>query len=191
MNNSVDFSDKTDEEIAQQVQMGKIGLYGILMQRYEAKLSRYGKKFFSNRDDVDDIIQQVFIKAYSNIQSFDTSRRFSPWVYRIAHNEIVNHLKKSKNAALPFFDPDTIFPHPVAKENPFNDSQKREMAELVEKCLEKIDMRYREPVILYFFEDLSYQEISDVMKIPVSTVGVRISRAKALIKELCDTNKIF
>jgi RNA polymerase sigma-70 factor (ECF subfamily) len=180
--NNNGFPDLTDEEVAGRVQDGNVELYEILMQRYEAKLSRYARKFLSNREDIEDVIQQVFIKTYSNIQSFNVSMRFSPWIYRIAHNELVNALKKKKNAALPFFDADTIFPHPVANENPSSDSEKRELAELMAQCLDKLDIKYREPLILYFLEELSYKEISDILQIPIATVGVRINRAKEKLK---------
>ena len=180
----------TDEETARRVQKGKIGLYEILMLRYEAKLSRYARKFLSNSEDIEDIIQQVFIKAYTNIQSFDATRRFSPWIYRIAHNEIVNALKKNKNASLPLFDPDTFFPHPIAKENPQKDSEQKEMAEMIEGCLGKLDIKYREPIVLYYLEELSYREISDILKIPIVTVGVRINRAKERIRQICQDNQL-
>jgi RNA polymerase sigma-70 factor (ECF subfamily) len=82
----------TDEQIAVRVQSGEQELFGALMERYEPKLSRYGRKFLASPDNIDDIVQDVFISAYQNIQSFDLTRRFSPWIYRIAHNAYVNAL---------------------------------------------------------------------------------------------------
>jgi RNA polymerase sigma-70 factor (ECF subfamily) len=59
------------------------------------------------------------------------------------------------------------------------------MQKIIDQCLDKLEPKYREPIILYFFENLSYQEISDILEIPVSTVGVRIKRAKEKIKNFC------
>jgi len=73
---------------------GDIEVFGILLDRYEQKLSRYGKKFLSRKEDIEDIVQDVFVSAYQNIQSFDSTQRWSPWIYRIAHNALVNALRK-------------------------------------------------------------------------------------------------
>ena len=87
-------SEQEDEIIAALVQSGQSVLFGVLVKRYEEKMRRYARKFLSNDDDKKDIVQEIFIKAYINIKSFDTKRKFSSWLYRIAHNELVNNLKK-------------------------------------------------------------------------------------------------
>src|SRR5437868_12064829 len=100
---------ETDESVAARVQAGNTEDFGVLVDRYQEKLLRYARKFLLDRDDAKDVVQDVFIKAYENIQSFDTSRRFSPWIYRIAHNEFVNALKKKKASRTIFtFDVDTL-----------------------------------------------------------------------------------
>jgi len=85
---------ETDEAIAARVQNGDADAFSVLLERYEKKIFRYAGKFLSHPDDIKDIVQDVFVKAYVNIKSFDASRRFSPWIYRIAHNEFINALKK-------------------------------------------------------------------------------------------------
>jgi len=109
-------SEQPDEEIAKQVQLKNIELFGVLISRYEEKIKRYGRKFLSEKEDIEDIVQKIFIKAYRNIQSFDSKRKFSSWLYRIAHNEFVNELKKKKRDSLRFFDPDVIFPYLASNE---------------------------------------------------------------------------
>ena len=90
----------TDEAITKRVQQGDVEAFALLMDRYEKKITRYARKFLSQPDDVKDIVQDVFVKVYVNIKSFDVKRRFSPWIYRIAHNEFVNALKKNKASKL-------------------------------------------------------------------------------------------
>ncbi len=107
----------TDEEIAKSVQGGDTAKFGTLVERYEAKMLRYARKFLFGYQDSEDMVQEVFLKAYTNIQGFDANRKFSSWLYRIAHNEFLNAIKKKGREPLPFFDPDTIFPHPVARDN--------------------------------------------------------------------------
>lgn len=181
-------SEKTDEEIALEVQSGKVELFGVLINRYEKKIARYASRLLAkNYDDVQDAVQEVFIKSYVNIQSFDTKRKFSSWLYRIAHNEIVNIIKKnSKKSFLPIFNLDTFFPHYLKeKVNGIEkEVERQEMRKTIELCLSEIESKYKEPIVLYYLEEFSYQEIADIMKLPISTVGVRIRRAKQKMKSI-------
>ena len=174
----------TDEQIAKEVQGGNTAAFASLIDRYEEKLLRYGRRFLRDDDEVHDAVQEAFIKAYVNIQSFDVSRRFSPWIYRIAHNEFVNALKKKKES-VSLSDFDTIFPHPIAKESADDIATASELRRLLDGGLTKLDAKYREPLVLYYFEDLDYKEIAEVLRIPVATVGVRLKRGReALLKEV-------
>ncbi|MCK5044870.1 RNA polymerase sigma factor [Candidatus Parcubacteria bacterium] len=177
---------QTDEEIARRVQSGEVEPFGALVQRYEAKITRYAKRFLFNYNDIEDLVQNVFLKAYVNIQSFDRSRKFSSWLYRIAHNEFINTIKKKGKEPLPFFDPDTIFPHPVAKENIEKDIDNKELRQTLEKYLNKLNPKYREPLVLYYFEEFNYKEIADILHIPIATVGVRLRRGRKTMKSLCE-----
>ena len=178
---------KTDEEIAILVQNGDIQVFGELVSRYEQKMMRYARKFLFGYHDSEDVVQDVFLKAYSNIRGFDPSRKFSSWLYRIAHNEFINAIKKRGREPLPFFDPDTIFPHPVAADDPVKDVTRKEMAEVLNRSLDKLDPKYRETLVLFYFEDLDYEAIAEVLQIPKSTVGVRLNRGKAVLKKYLTT----
>ena len=182
--------EKTDETIAMEVQKGDASSFGLLMQRYEAKLARYGRKFIADSDDIKDLVQEVFIKAYVNIQSFDASRRFSPWIYRIAHNEFVNAIKKKKGRmTFSLSDFDTLLPHPMAKEDIESDAQRKELRGMLERSVQALDPKYREPLVLYYFEDMDYKEIGEILKMPVSTVGIRLQRGKGMLKKIVGKNE--
>lgn len=184
------FLGSKDEEIAVFVQNGDIDAFGVLVERYEEKLKRYARKFFRDNGDIEDVIQETFIKAYSNIQGFDAERKFSPWIYRIAHNELVNALKKKKNKeAISLFDFDVFLPHLVAKETAEERARSNEMKSALDKYLGKINLKYREPLVLYYFEDMNYKEVADVLEIPVSTVGVRLKRGKETLKKLIGSSE--
>ena len=178
-------SEQEDEIIAALVQSGQSILFGILVKRYEEKMRRYARKFFSNDDDKKDIVQEIFIKAYINIKSFDTKRKFSSWLYRIAHNELVNNLKKKNKSFLPLFDLDTFSPHYYFNNDNVNEKiDRKNTMKLIDKCFDELNVKYKEPIILYYLENLSYKEIADVMSIPVSTVGIRIKRAKKIMRSI-------
>lgn len=175
---------ETDEAIALLVQQGKSERFGELVERYEAKLLRYARKFLLDPEDAQDIVQDVFIKAYENFQSFDVTRKFSPWIYRIAHNEFVNELKKRESRKTMFtIDFDTLFPYLQASDTADRLALERDTREILEKHLDKLDAKYREPLILYYLESMDYREIADILRIPVSTVGVRLARARTMLQK--------
>ncbi|MFA6189936.1 MAG: RNA polymerase sigma factor [Candidatus Staskawiczbacteria bacterium] len=184
MNDS--YLDKKDEEIVLLVQSGQVEPFNILINRYEKKMARYAGRLLSNRDDIQDVVQDIFTKTYVNIKSFDVNRKFSSWLYRIAHNEIVNVFKKNKKNFLPIFDVDIFFPQHAKKnyEEINKDLERKEMQKMISVYFEKLGEKYKEPIALYYLEDLSYKEISEVMQIPVVTVGVRIKRAKEMLKNI-------
>lgn len=177
-------SQLTDEEVVRMVQLGKIESFGILVKRYQIKMLRYARKFLFNHQDIEDLVQEVFVKAYTNIQSFDASRKFSAWLYRIAHNEFINAIKKKGKEPMPFFDLDTLWPRSLSLEDADKETNKRELRQMLDKCLDKLDFKYREPLVLYYFEGLSYKEIADVLHIPMATVGIRLKRGKEIMKSL-------
>jgi len=175
--------EKTDEQIAGEVQAGNKEAFAFLLDRYESKMRRYGKRFLFGGDDLDDLIQDIFIKVYTNIQSFDTKQRFSPWIYRVAHNTFINAMKKSIRDRLVMFDFDTVFPTLSTDEKTDDLAHRKEAKEKMDKFLDRLGPKYKEPIVLFFYEELSYQEISDILRIPVSTVGVRINRAKRQLEK--------
>ncbi len=126
-------------------------------------------------------MQDVFIKAYRNLYGFDVRRKFSPWIYRIAHNEALNYLKKHSHELIDLDDEELEIIDEKADIKEDLDSVI--FKEKIEKALAALSDKYREPFILYFFEERSYEEISDILRIPRSTVGVLIMRAKKNLKE--------
>jgi RNA polymerase sigma-70 factor (ECF subfamily) len=179
MNNS----DLSDEELAKLVSLGDADKFGVLMERYQAKLLRYGKKFLVDKDNIEDVVQDVFVKTYTNIKSFDVTQKFSPWIYRIAHNTFINAIKKSSLNPLYLFDFDTLLSHTVVEDPVEKEREQKEIKEFIDKGLGSIEDKYREILVLYYIEEFSYKEIADILQIPISTVGVRIMRAKNVLKE--------
>ncbi len=186
----MDTTSLSDEQLARLVQDGDTDKFGVLMERYQPKLFRYGKKFLSDSDNIEDVVQDVFIKTYQNINSFDSAQRFSPWIYRIAHNTYINAIKKSSIGPLYLFDFDTLVSHTVVEDPIVREKEQLEMKEIVDKGLALIEPKYREILVLYYIEDLSYKEISDILHIPIGTVGVRIMRAKEILRSAMDKEQI-
>ncbi len=183
INKGSDFSNLSDEEIAKKVQEGGTELFEILVLRYQKRLFRYAKKFLFLDQEAEDLLQDIFLKAYTNIRSFNPNKKFSPWIYRIAHNEFINSLKKKEKNKFLSFDLDIFLPYLFSKDEADLNVTKQELTKEMNHCLSILKAKYREVVVLYFYEEFDYKEISDVLKIPISTVGVRLKRAKEQIKK--------
>lgn len=181
MNDS--YNTMSDEQLATLVQAGEEDAYGAIMDRYTAKLTRYGKRFLSRSENIEDIVQDVFIKTYQNIQSFDATRKFSSWIYRIAHNAFVNALRKQSTEPVFVFDFDALVAHPAYENTVEERKEDEEMSVLLKKGIDGLPPAYREIITLYYFEELNYQEIADILEVPIGTVGIRLSRAKAILKK--------
>jgi RNA polymerase sigma-70 factor (ECF subfamily) len=177
--------DPTDELLAMQLRAGDEHALSVLMQRYESKLTRYGTRFLGGQgeDALRQAVQDIFISVYRNIAGYDGNQRFSPWIYRIAHNAFVDVLRQKTRQPIYGIDFDTLISHPVHDDDLIGEKEKEEMRVLVEKGLEKLPAAHREILALYYFEQLSYKEIADVLHVPVSTVGVRLARSRARLKK--------
>jgi len=152
-----------------------------LMQRYEAKLLRYIRRISNlNEDDAQDILQEVFIKVYNNLNNFDSSLKFSSWIYRITHNSVISNFRKLK--ARPqkiLWDDNEDFIKNIASEfNLEKEIDGKLDREIILQILDKLDFKYKEVLELKFLEDKTYNEISDILKKPAGSVATLIHRAK-------------
>ena len=155
-------------------------VFGCLIERYEEKLRRYLKRIMPGLgNDIDDVLQEVFIKTYVNARGFDPSLKFSSWVYRIAHNEAVSWLRKKK------VRPDTVelgeddFETFAASVELARDTSEQHTAkDEVARVLAGMPEKYRTVLVLKFLEGKSYEEMSDILTVPPGTVATLIHRAK-------------
>ena len=172
----------SDESIVERVTNGRVEEYEMLMQRYEAKLLRYVRYLIHDESAAYDVVQETFIKAYRNLQGFNSAYKFSSWIYRIAHNESMNFLKKHPYTV----DSDTDYDPELSYDTKLEESIDAEiLKDHVHECVARLEPKYRDVIQLAYFEHMKYREISDVLHIPQPTVGVRLSRAKDALKKIC------
>lgn len=172
----------TDAAIVSRIIRGDIDAYALLMNRYEVKLQRYVTYLIHDSASARDIVQDTFIKAYQHLRGYNPKYKFSSWIYRIAHNEAMNTVKKLRH--LTDTDIDTL--PEIQYDQKVSDSIDAEMLKTdVHACVAQLEPKYRDVVQLVYFEQLKYDEVSDVLQIPASTVGVWLSRAKKKLKEIC------
>lgn len=171
---------KTDEELVV-LSLASKNNYQYLMQRYEKKLLRYIMSISNfSHEDAEDVLQDVFIKAFRKLNGFDKNLQFSSWIYRITHNETISHFRKKKTrpqkfsgeineVLLDFLKDDSNIEKEIINEQSF---------ERVRSSIDALDAKYKAVLVLKYIDDKSYQEISDILKKPVGTVATLLNRAK-------------
>ncbi len=157
---------------------GKGKSYEILVEKYYKVVFRLAGKFVKDYDDVEDITQAVFVKAYENLKSYNPKFRFFSWLYRITVNEAINYGKKKRNTEIISEEMRSY------AENPAELAETNELSRNVQDALMKIDMIYRVPVVLKHFMDYSYKELSEMLGIPEKTVKSRLFTGRQLLKDL-------
>lgn len=173
-------SSLTDEQLVDHIRLKNQSDYFHLIRRYEGKLRRYATYLLNDEDLAGDAVQQSFIKSYVNLHSFDSKKKFSSWIYRITHNEAMSLARKQKNHQ----SLDTAVTV-ASKQNVEDEFIKQELENRLHECLSQIPLMYKEPLTLFYLEQKSYEEISDILHIPTGTVGTRINRAKKMVKKIC------
>ncbi len=176
-----DVSSKTDQEIVSLLKTDD-AYFGIIIDRYEAKLSRYISRMSKpSNEDREDILQNVFLAVYKNINSYNSEMSFNSWIYRITHNETISYWRKGKRDKenISMNDEDVSGIEDLFGENNLDiDIEEKDAKIIAVKVLDEMDPKYREVLVLKNMEGYSYEEISDILKKPVSTVGTLVSRAK-------------
>ena len=179
-----DLSKISDEKLTVYIREKDKEAFKEIIERYESKLLRYAEYLVGDQDRAADIVQETFIKSFVNLNGYNANKKFSSWIYRIAHNEAMSILRKNRKI-IPMFENIEI----DSGVNVEEDMIRKELVAHANKCLGSMPIIYREPLSLYYLEDKSYEEISDILRIPTGTVGTRINRAKLLMKKICQKIK--
>ena len=171
-----------DTAIVAAVIHGDTDAYAEIMARYEQKLERYVLYLVHDTAMARDIVQETFIRTYQNLRSYNPKYKFSSWIYRIAHNQAMNALKKDRHIATHAIEsfPDTTYDTRIDE---LIDA--KILHQRVQACLNQLAPKYREVVQLIYFENMKYEDAGDVLRLPVSTIGVRLARAKAQLLKIC------
>jgi len=176
---------KTDEELVAMT-LENPDAYSFLVERYEEKLLRYVMRISAGtREDAEDLLQDVFLSAYKNLNDFDQELKFSSWIYRIAHNKVISHFRKvTARPKTTTYEGDSQLLNILASDEDMQrDLEKKYTVDEVKDILETLDERYREVLVLKFLEEKDYKEISDILEKPMGTVATLINRAKKQFKE--------
>ncbi|QQR77512.1 MAG: sigma-70 family RNA polymerase sigma factor [Candidatus Moraniibacteriota bacterium] len=164
-----------------------------IVERYWERLFRYVRRIsFSSDEDIEDILQETFIKVYKNLNAFDGDLTFSTWIYHICRNTVIDSIRKKssrpKTIGLDTEDFAHLFQDPV---NIIQTIDAQEQLKKIAAIIESLPLIYREVLILKFLEEKSYEEIMDIVEKPKGTVASLINRGRKLLKEKAQEYGIY
>lgn len=165
--------------------------FGILMERYQGPLFHYIRRISQlPNDDIDDLLQEVFIKIYQKLNEYDEVLKFSSWAYRITHNHVIDYFRRAKarprTDALEDYEWEKMIKASVRIEKEVMD---KDCVEKIKQCIQEMPLQYKEILVLRFIEDKDYEEIMDILKKPKGSVATLIKRGKEmLVKKIKEQN---
>jgi RNA polymerase sigma-70 factor (ECF subfamily) len=185
--------DKTTDVLLVQKALESSEDFGRIIEKYQEPLRRYVRRIARpTPDDLDILLQDIFIKVYENLNDFDQGLAFSSWIYRIAHNESIDHLRRKKRFGASLDTPtsaddattlgDTI----AAEEDISNDVDREYIKKNIETILADLDPKYKSILILRFLEEKDYGEISDILRKPPGTIATLLHRAKKEFRRIAE-----
>jgi len=168
---------------------GDQSAYKGLMERHRQAIFHIILKIVRDREIAADLMQETFMKAFASLATYRSEFKFSTWLYRIAANTAIDHLRKQRMKMLSIDSPPESADGPIAIEvadnsyNPENDLINREQRFSINEAIEALPEKYRVVIIYRHRDDKSYDEIADALSLPVGTVKARIFRARELLKK--------
>ena len=158
-----------------------------LVYRYERELYNYLYRYLGHSANADDVFQKTFLTVMEQCGTFDTSRKFRPWLYKIATNEATDHMRKAKQRCYSMVSIDaptegnvtnTIAKAAAGREpEPFENAMEREIAGKVREAVDALPERMRQAVYMVYFQGLSYREAADAADVCLATVSSRLQSA--------------
>ena len=184
---SRDLTAVTDRELVATAVSGVEGSFEELVRRYQRPISAYVYRMVGNYESALDLTQEIFIKVYSSLQRYRAEFKFSTWIYKIAHNSAVDHLRRTatREQSLVVGPEGDQFDLPVesGRPSPEQESERKERRSEIESVVRALPSNYRELIILRHSQDLSYEEIVEVTGLPLGTVKNRLFRAREMMRQ--------
>lgn len=176
-----------DMHLIKKTLQGNSHAFAQLISFYQNRVRKLGFSFFKNQQDVDDFEQDVFIKVYTKLKTFRGDSMFSTWLTRLAYNTAVNNLKRRDTYCSLSEDIEIV----DNNFTPEQDQIRKVTAKAIQECITQLPEKYVTCLDMYFFYDISYNDISEILDIPVNTLKSHIFRAKKIIRQKLIEEKII
>ena len=181
------WSAEADGELVQSALAGRESGFEELVRRYQRPIAAYVYRMVGDYDSALDLTQEVFIKVYNSLSRYRSEFKFSTWIYKIAHNAAIDHLRRNSAREQALNDGSAGERAEVAIErrlSPEQESERNERCSEIELIVRALPHAYRELIILRHSNDLSYDEIAEVTGLPLGTVKNRLFRAREAMRDL-------
>jgi len=162
--------------------------FNAVVSQYQGSIYRICCQIIQNPEEAKDAVSEVFLKAYSNLAHFDQTRRFSAWLYRIAVNHCISVVRRKRKEAR-FFKDQSDNP-PASAESPSGSFFHAERSRSVSGLLSRVPVKFRSVLILKYYQDLTYDEIGEIMNIPRNTVASYLLRGKKKLRKLMENKGV-
>ena len=184
---SRDLTAASDRELVATAVSGVEGSFEELVRRYQRPISAYVYRMVGNYESALDLTQEIFIKIYNSLRRYRAEFKFSTWIYKIAHNSAVDHLRRNstREQSLVMGAEGDQYDLPVesGRLSPEQESERKERRIEIESVVRALPANYRELIILRHSQDLSYEEIVEVTGLPLGTVKNRLFRAREMMRQ--------
>jgi RNA polymerase sigma-70 factor, ECF subfamily len=181
------FSSAADRELVATAAQGLEGSFEELVRRYQRPISAYVYRMVGDYDCALDLTQEIFIKIYASLSRYRPEFKFSTWIYKIAHNAAIDHLRRNAGRERSINSGTESEPQQLAIEStglsPEQQSEREERRLEIESVVRLLPTAYRELIVLRHSQDLTYEEIVDVTGLPLGTVKNRLFRAREMMRQ--------
>jgi RNA polymerase sigma-70 factor (ECF subfamily) len=176
----------TDRDLIASAVAGREGSFEELVRRYQRPIAAYVYRMVGDYESALDLTQEIFIKVYNSLRRYRSEFKFSTWIYKIAHNSAVDHLRRTNTREQSLINgpEDDHFELPIEsnRPSPEQESERRERRVEIESVVRSLPANYRELVLLRHSQDLTYEEIVEVSGLPLGTVKNRLFRAREMMR---------
>ncbi len=177
----------TDETLIAQFQQGDVQAFDILVRRYKDQLLNYVYRFVNNRVDAEDIVQETFLRVFKNKHYYKEIAKFSTWVYTIAGNLAKTELRRRKRRKIfsvsNFVNDERDFDIPDGERTPDQAVDGSIKDSIIQQAIDKLPPKFKEVILLRDVQGFAYEEISQILNIPLGTVKSRVNRGRLKLQE--------
>lgn len=178
-----------DARLVKLARKGDQGAFAELVDLYKDKLYHLGYRMLSNRHEAEDVVQETFLRVHKNWNRYDDKQKFSTWIYRIATNLCIDRLRKRKPSYYldaEMNDQDGLDGYtliPGDERTPETEYLLSETQQTIHQAIEGLPAKYKSVIVLRYLQELSLQEISEVLDMPVTTVKTRVHRGREFLRK--------
>lgn len=170
--------DQEDNKLVRQTLDGNTAAFTTLVEKYQTPIYHLELKLSGDSDDAKDLTQDVFIKAYEKLNTFDFKYKFFSWLYRIGMNEGINFKNRAKRKT----ELDQRLP--AEEGSPVEELERKELSNMMQFCLDKLKDEYQTLIIMKHYEGFSYEEIGEILELSEKTVKSRLYMARQQLKKI-------